>query len=1034
MSRATLKPIVSKLRESIIKGIAGKLEKYGFDKIGKLCTEKPLSCYDEKIRNSLVALFSVEQIDSKEKYVSYIHNTSRTFMHILICFKLMEKRGIMYSLLERILGNSIYSQIIPDFISVNPIAYDEFIYIFKNEISDLAEQDNFKEDEEYYQFIYLMDRLTNEMAQEVPLLFKDYEHNLIQPDFDDLKIILSSVSSIDEKEYFEDDFLGWIYQYWVDTESQEIKKSNQDKEISYANTIYSDVLTLLNNEQTEFGEFYTPRWVVKYVVDNAIDNYRKQKDVAIENIKILDPACGAGNYLVYAFDALINIYDKEYPEWSIVQKISSILEKNIFGADVQREPLQITAINLWIKAKSIALNSDIKKLNLFNLNVLMANSLYPWEDEEEYYQITIWDTPDTIKEKRFNSEDIGQLISSRSKVNHNNAVRFFKNLFDIIIMNPPFVDARKMNLETSELIKEFYPQNTRNTFGAFIERAITLLNKEGVLGFICSDTFLTLGSFEYVRNLILKRKIVDAYLLGNGIFDGPTVNSTILIISMKSGKNNEIKFHKKDNPIDNIFINQKDLNLIKGHPFIFDISYNMRRILSKKTIGDFKELFEVRKGIVTANNDKFLKYWWEIPNQLIGNKFIIYNRRHNDFLSDTIFVMDWRKEVQPDILKSPSARCAYLIDNFHEDIQHSTFRKGVAFSLNGKFKCCLLENDMAFDVDTPAILMSDDKYKKYVLAYLKSDWIQYLVHVINNSVSTTPGDVRKMPIVFPDDIFLTKINENVDGLLKIAEEAYSLKLISKYYKRTPLRYGIENGGKNVADAYEIYCLYVNDLNDKYAELMRKNNNLINDLYGLDEGDRAIIAKSIEQETVFLEQETVNEAIMHWMQEIFLDSSSRENKNCLFQVNQIKDIITRFIEDNYGFSIVEEIEKEIGDIENALKNGVRSPGKTIRFWGEGFKDVANPLISCYKLGGKGKDLESVFWISTQFRLEFEEDKKYVLQNEIRRLTDEVYLPKLYRAKEKIQDSSLSNSERKKIEKKITVYEECVKTLENWKVVD
>ena len=84
MSRATLKPIVSKLRESIIKGIVGKLEKYGFGDNGELIIEKPLSEYDEQIRASLIAYFEVEKINNKEKYIGYIHVIIHLFcMHFL---------------------------------------------------------------------------------------------------------------------------------------------------------------------------------------------------------------------------------------------------------------------------------------------------------------------------------------------------------------------------------------------------------------------------------------------------------------------------------------------------------------------------------------------------------------------------------------------------------------------------------------------------------------------------------------------------------------------------------------------------------------------------------------------------------------------------------------------------------------------------------------------------------------------------------------------------------------------------------------
>ena len=67
MSKANLKPIVTKLRSSIIKGISGKLEKYGFDDMGKLVIDKPLSSYDENKRSNLIALFEAKKINNKKR-------------------------------------------------------------------------------------------------------------------------------------------------------------------------------------------------------------------------------------------------------------------------------------------------------------------------------------------------------------------------------------------------------------------------------------------------------------------------------------------------------------------------------------------------------------------------------------------------------------------------------------------------------------------------------------------------------------------------------------------------------------------------------------------------------------------------------------------------------------------------------------------------------------------------------------------------------------------------------------------------------
>ena len=86
MSKATLKPVISKLREIIIKDIAGKMEKYGFDDAGQIVINKPLSEFDNVIKSNLVSLFKGKNIEgNKKEYISYIQDSARTFLHILIC-------------------------------------------------------------------------------------------------------------------------------------------------------------------------------------------------------------------------------------------------------------------------------------------------------------------------------------------------------------------------------------------------------------------------------------------------------------------------------------------------------------------------------------------------------------------------------------------------------------------------------------------------------------------------------------------------------------------------------------------------------------------------------------------------------------------------------------------------------------------------------------------------------------------------------------------------------------------------------------
>lgn len=1097
MSRATLKPIVLKIREAIIKGVAGKLEKYGFDENGTLAIVKPLSEYDETIRDNLIALFEAKQINSQEKYVDYIHNTSRTFMHILISFKLMEKRGIMGTLLERVVGTNIYNEIIPNYVNINPMAFDEFVSKFEKEIMNLASKDNGEEDDEYYQFNYLMEVLTREMSQEVPLLFKEYEFNLIQPDYDDLRVILQAVSTIETEEYDEDDFLGWIYQYWVDTDSSDLISSEDEKDISYANFIYFKVLILLDLEQTEFGEFYTPRWVVKYIVDNSIQYYKGNNDIPVEKIKLLDPACGAGNFLVYAFDAILKLYDTEHPDWNIKEKVLSVLENNIFGADIQREPLQITALNLWIKAKTYAVNTKINTMNLFNVNVLMANSLYPWETEEEFHQISLFETPDTIIEKKYSSEDIGRLLSSRNQENHNSAVRFFKQKFDIIVMNPPFVDTRNMPQATKDFMKKYYPKNSRNLVAAFIDRSLSITSDSSIIGFIASDTFKTLVSYKNLRKMLLDRVSIRKMIeLGFGVFEAD-VSCGMYFLDKKYLKRNEISYidarkidKKSENSIMQLInietnaetIKQKIFYEYQDYVFLTDLPQSLRKLYSEKKclgLGE-KPIAECRVGIkIGDNEDQFVTKKWMIPDRFLREKkFVLISKTNPEsFIRDYQDAVYWEYDGSG-IKDNPG--CLWQNSEFY-------FKKGLSYNLGGRiFKVRKIQEEVLFTQGSSGIFFSEEykQYEDYFLGILKSKVVNYFLIKINPTNNTTPNDVKKIPMIIGSEQQVKKITELSIKIQNSIINRKKYESTSDYYKENALmafwnknfmisaqnyirfyetqevdeyesRIDLDNAvydlfdiktdeKERIEEEFGSYCINERSINSETGKC-------IVDLYlcgRKSESGRQIAPLSVIEISEFLDIKP--RQILEYCAEngIFRDTEIqsvlvdflrhiskniiKENDPALYVIDELAKKVIKKIEENYsnGVELVEEIEKILGvSVLDLFLNGIKLG--TIK---TGIVASDEPFLEEVILGGKGKNKESVVWYTPHFLIEYEEDKRYSMQNEIRRLLNEVYLPKLQRSKEKLQVEISVALEQKNLEKEVALYEECVKTLENWKVVE
>ncbi|MDD3138018.1 MAG: N-6 DNA methylase [Lachnospiraceae bacterium] len=1034
MSRATLKPIVSKLRESIIKGISGKLEKYGFDENGVLAKEKPLSEFDETIRTNLIALFEAKHIDTQEKYVDYIHDTSRTFMHILICFKLMEKRGIMDTVVSRIIDTDIYNEIMPDFIKVAPIAYDEFIDKYNVEISNLAEKGNNEEDIEYYRFLYLIQCMAKEMSTDVPLLFKDYEYNLIQPDFEDMKIVLQTMASIEEEEFLEDDFLGWIYQYWVDTAKEEIKRAKEEKELSYVNTLFEIIMSSLSDEQSEYGEFYTPRHVVKEIVDNTINEYLRRENSEIKDIKLLDPACGAGNFLVYAFGYIVDLYSKYYPEMSTERKIVDVLSNNIYGTDIQREPLQITAINLWMKAKSIAAEAKIKTLNLYNVNILMADSLYPWETEEEFRQMSFFEQ---FEEPKFTSENIGKLLSERQIVNHNSAVSFYKQKFSVIVMNPPYLGIRKMKEETANFLKTYYPKNYFNLFEAFIVRAFNLLENNGVCGFVGTDTFMNLDSYENLRVLLItKTRLIRIEQLGN-VFDGPTVNAVVMIwVKNKNNKDHRVLCKSDSSQFKyESHILQEQFKVIKGYPIIPTLTEHIATIFKKnKTLVEYAE---IKQGMISGNNKKYLRNKWEVPKELIGKRFFPYANGggYAKFANDIYEYIDYEDNGR--ILKEDAKRKYGSASRTIKNVDYF-FRPGITYSPIGgnNFSARRLPPNCIFSDKGPCIF-SREIEEMYLLGFANSKVFNYFIKLLNPTIGFAIADIERVPFILPPVDFKEKIISLTKAIVETKEFVIGFDKSSDFFHETEIQYGFNKGNKSIKKAYEEYKYKYIDICNEIDCLQKELDENFYQLYGITENEQKVIEESITGR-ILVEEEicSVEKSCMNYLRNIVKEEIEKKPAR-LYTSEELASIIHNYIEESIenGYLVIEEIESILGrKIIEIIEIGAKIDGSSKKFSGDTGQDMNEPLIISKFLGGTGKQKKNIFWLTSQFLLEFDENKCYVMQNEIRRLTNEIYLPKLQRAKEKLQVGGYTGVEEKKLEKEVALYEECVKTLENWKVVE
>jgi len=240
--------------------------------------------------------------------------------------------------------------------------------------------------------------------------------------------------------------------------------------------------------------------------------WRKYQDW-LKTVKVVDPACGSGAFLVAAFDFLYQQYEQislKLEELTgqddIFDSNKEILKHNLYGVDVNHESIEITKLSLWLKTAKYG-----KKLLSLNDNLKVGDSLI--EDSNIAYRAFLW-------KKAF------------SKV-------FKQGGFDVVLGNPPYV--------RQELISSFKPylknqyevyHGVGDLYTYFFERGLRLLKPQGKLGFICSSTFFKTGSGENLRRYLLNHArlhcVVDFGDLQ--IFEGVTTYPAILVMQKQQAE------------------------------------------------------------------------------------------------------------------------------------------------------------------------------------------------------------------------------------------------------------------------------------------------------------------------------------------------------------------------------------------------------------------------------------------------------------------------------------------------------------------
>ena len=546
------------------------------------------------------------------------------------------------------------------------------------------------------------------------------------------------------------------------------------------------------------GVYYTPEYIVDYIVWNTVGNKIKgKKPEEITKIKIVDPACGSGSFLLGAYKYLLNYHKEYYSKYGNKKFKGSkedvimengelalwvkkqILINNIFGVDIDANAVEVTKLSLLLKCmEGETTTSIMNNQSLFNEralpsidnNIKCGNSLL----SSDFY---------------FNDNMLNINIETKYKINCFDWEKEFVYIFesggfDIVIGNPPYeITLGKRNKEehdilekTNQYLKNKYItiQGEINLYKIFAEKMTRLINKSGIVGVIMPTGILTDKSNFNLRNYILN---TFSYLQINRfpekakVFKNVTQDVSVYIISNNNNlitlKNNLINDYELNNK-KYITIPKKIINSLDRIPLV----NNNKEILLLNKLCNYKTFNETKFISFIEGEIHLTKFKDAIKSK--KNSKNIFNLIRGDSIQRYLFIKsDKDSFIDSSIVKkissSPKLKNINNIRLVYQHIANIQMNRRLIFQLL---------NTKSYVANSCGYVINNSNYNiKYFLSLLNSKLLNWRYKITSSNNNILINELYNLPVPILD-LSKKSDKEKHDNLVNLVDNiiAFNKKL------------------------------------------------------------------------------------------------------------------------------------------------------------------------------------------------------------------------------------------------------------------
>lgn len=526
-----------------------------------------------------------------------------------------------------------------------------------------------------------------------------------------------------------------------------------------------------------------------------------------ETIKVIDPCMGSGHILVYAFDVLMQIYTQM--GYTDKDAALSILENNLYGLDIDKRAFQLAYFAVLMKARqyhkfmlkkqpqchiyAIAESNgiNIKHLAYFGAQLdelakpvalnQMQELITTLHDAKEYGSIISvadydWDLLHQFAAEfdisgEMNLFDSFGIETTQQRLQELVTVgEVLAQKYEVVVTNPPYRGVADVDVKLADYIKTNYPDSKNDLFAVFMEVCHKMNVKNGYQAMITQHAWMFLSSFEKLRTKIQKLDIVNMAHLGARAFEeigGEVVQTTSFILANKHVDGYKGTYCRLVEPTtqqgkEEVFLAKENRYVacsdnfakIPGAPVAYWGSENVLKMFDNITVG---KISDTRLGMATADNDRFLRFFWEInygdcdlecksieENITSMKKWFQYAKGGNyrKWYGNNERLVNWFNNGIS-IRSFTDDNGKIRSHNYNLDF---IFKKGITWnalsSSKTSFRCL---NNALFDNAGSSLFLHNDEDYEMMLAFLNSKLTILLLPMINPTLNYQPGTIASLP-------------------------------------------------------------------------------------------------------------------------------------------------------------------------------------------------------------------------------------------------------------------------------------------------